>query len=330
MGLDQHVQAHQQAEGVLPSRVVDDRVVDDQPPPGRQGGVGLGQQSALLGEVPVVQDVAHDDHVGRRHGIGEEVPGGEAHAVLQAVFLHIGVEHGLHDRKVETGARQVRMRLGDRHRRPALGAADIDERLDLVPRKQRRHRVRRRQADPGHPAQEALQDLRVGIDDREQVFAAVLGLVLRQAGLQRLGQPVPEPVEPLVGHFQDAADIAGLGPIQVQRGLRRIGVGAGRIPVQHAERHQRVEEVTRRARVQLQAPGQFLQRLGTAAQLREHAQFDGAQQRLGAPEAPAELHDPFGGHRARIVHASLLTAPPRRNGPPGRRLCQTSFVERVR
>ena len=61
------------AEGVRGALVVDDGVVDDQRPALGQGVIGLAQQSLLLGEIPVVEDVSHDQDVRTRQGIGEEV-----------------------------------------------------------------------------------------------------------------------------------------------------------------------------------------------------------------------------------------------------------------
>ena len=61
--LDQHVEAHQQAEGVVAALVVDDRVVDDQRAAVGQRVMSLLEQHPLLVEIPVVEDVTHHEHV---------------------------------------------------------------------------------------------------------------------------------------------------------------------------------------------------------------------------------------------------------------------------
>ena len=68
----------------------------------------------------------------------------------------------------------------------------------------------------------------------------------------------PERIQPLVRHFQNAADVGRLLPVE-----KEIGLGGVRILVararEKAERDQRVEEVARRARVQAQTPAERLE-----------------------------------------------------------------------
>ena len=61
----------------------------DQCAAGWQGGVGLGQQPAFLLQVPIVQDVAHDQHVGARQRVLEEVPRLETDAVGDALLADV-------------------------------------------------------------------------------------------------------------------------------------------------------------------------------------------------------------------------------------------------
>jgi hypothetical protein len=120
----------------------------------------------------------------------------------------------------------------------------------------------------------------------------VLGLVLKLAGPERLGERTPQAVEARTGHFHDAADIGRLGAVEKQVGLERIRVDAV-IAVQQFQRDQRIEKIARRARMQ---PKPVLQRrkVGrSAGQCTEHTEFDGAQKRLRGPEAQANLHDMF-------------------------------------
>ncbi len=82
--LDQHVQAHHQPERVLRSVVVDDRLVDDQGAARGHGVEGLPDQHLLRRQIPVVQDVAHQDHIGLWQRFLEEVSGHELDAILDA------------------------------------------------------------------------------------------------------------------------------------------------------------------------------------------------------------------------------------------------------
>ena len=72
--LDEHVETHQQTECVLTPVIVDDRFMNDKRPTCGQGVERLLEQLTLLIEIPVVQDVAHDEHVGMRQRVGEEIP----------------------------------------------------------------------------------------------------------------------------------------------------------------------------------------------------------------------------------------------------------------
>ena len=67
-GFDEHVEAHEEAEGVLGAVVVDDAFVDDEGAAGGEGVVGFADEHLLFVEVPVVQDVAHHDDVGLGDG----------------------------------------------------------------------------------------------------------------------------------------------------------------------------------------------------------------------------------------------------------------------
>ena len=97
----------------------------------------------------------------------------------------------------------------------------------------------------------------VGVDRLEQVPAG-LRLVLRLAGAQALRERVPEPEQPRVQHLQQAALVAGLGAVEEEVRLGRVAVLAV-LALEHPERHQRVEEVARAARVKAEA---LAQRLG--------------------------------------------------------------------
>ena len=63
--LDEHVQAHEQPEGVLRPVIVDDGFVDNQGASLGQRVMGFFEERQLLLDVPVVKDVPHDEDVRR-------------------------------------------------------------------------------------------------------------------------------------------------------------------------------------------------------------------------------------------------------------------------
>jgi len=69
----QHVQAHKEAHGVLAPFVVDHSLINDQRPAPRKRGKSLLKQHAFLRQIPVMENVAHDEDIGRRQRIGEEI-----------------------------------------------------------------------------------------------------------------------------------------------------------------------------------------------------------------------------------------------------------------
>src|SRR5215469_5619317 len=61
--LDEHVQAHQETEGIGSPLIVDDRIVSDECAPFRNGLICFADQHLLLFNVPVMENVTHHDHV---------------------------------------------------------------------------------------------------------------------------------------------------------------------------------------------------------------------------------------------------------------------------
>ena len=70
----------------------------------------------------------------------------------------------------------------------------------------------------------------------------------------------------MVRHLEDAADVGRLLPIEEEIGLGRVGVLLA-VALQEAERHEGIEEVARRTRVQPQASAERVEVLGTVRQL---------------------------------------------------------------
>ena len=63
-GFDQHVQTQHEAKGIAAAIVIDDGLVHDDGPAGREGVVSPPEQEHFLLQVPVVQDMPIHHHVG--------------------------------------------------------------------------------------------------------------------------------------------------------------------------------------------------------------------------------------------------------------------------
>src|SRR3954451_9039470 len=144
------------------------------------------------------------------------------------------------------------MRVGTRDLsgEPALSAADVGEGLELAPRKGGRDGARGRAAEARQGGKELLEAGGVLVENPKEIGLAVAALVLRQPGLQRLGEVAPEAVEPRVHHLKHAAAISGLIAVEIEFGLGCVGVAPIGAALQHAERDERVEEVAGTALVQ--------------------------------------------------------------------------------
>jgi hypothetical protein len=127
------------------------------------------------------------------------------------------------------------------HRHAALSPAHVDERAVLPPWERLRHSAPRAQAQPSHGLEKSPEFLRIAIDCFKEV-TSLFSLVLWHAGAEALSERIPEAEEPLVRHFEDAADVSWLISVEEEIGLRRVAVLAG-FPVEHAERHERVQEI---------------------------------------------------------------------------------------
>ena len=135
----QHVEADQKRRDALAAIIVDQHFISDERAARGKGVVRLLNEGLLGFEVPIMQHVAHDDHVHLGQGIGEEASRLETQAILKAVRGGVFLEDGFDLRQVEADAVQVRLRRGDLHRRAALGAADVGEGLVILPGKLLRH-----------------------------------------------------------------------------------------------------------------------------------------------------------------------------------------------
>jgi hypothetical protein len=233
----------------------------------------------------------------------KKLPASKRQALLEPMPGDVTLEHGLHRLQVEAIAGQMRMPAGDLDGQRSFGAAEVGEGLVLPPWERRRDGPRRRQADARHGAEEHLEPPRVGVDGLERIGATAAGLVLRRAGDQRFREIAPEAVQAPVHHLEDAADVRRLGAIEIVLRLGRVGIPTVRQPLQHAERHEGIEEVARGALMQADAPADLVEACRPGlGQDREHPELDRAQEGLRAPERGSELQDSVRGNRRHLRH----------------------------
>jgi hypothetical protein len=80
VGFDEHIEAHEESEGVLRAIVVDDGVVSDECSAFGECFIGFADEQFFLFQVPVVEDVSHHDDVDLGQRIGEEAACAETEA----------------------------------------------------------------------------------------------------------------------------------------------------------------------------------------------------------------------------------------------------------
>ena len=151
-------------------------------------------------------------------------PRRRADAVLQPGGGDVLLRDRFDGRQIEGDALEMRMSLRDFDAEQAGRAADVAERLEFREIKLLRERLEVDAREAGHRAHELLQPGQVRVELLEHALLAVLDLVLRLAGAQRLGQIVPELEEPRVEHDQDAADVTRAGFVEEQRAFRRVEI----------------------------------------------------------------------------------------------------------
>ena len=145
-----------------------------------------------------------------------------------------------------------------------------------------------------HRVHELLEPGGIAVKLLEHVLAAVLDLVLWRAGLQRLGQVAPEPVEPGVDHLEEAADVGRTLVIEESSRLGAVAIAARSpiaVPFENPQCDQRVEEVMDRARMETHPCAEFLTCHRAAAEVTEEVELDCGQQGLGRPETHADVQD---------------------------------------
>src|SRR6516162_3327476 len=84
----QHVQTHEQAEDVFAAFVVDHGVVNDHCASAWDCLERFAEQCSLSIDIPIMQDMAHDDDVSLRQRVGKEVSRHKSHAVRQLLACY--------------------------------------------------------------------------------------------------------------------------------------------------------------------------------------------------------------------------------------------------
>src|SRR5437773_172660 len=300
--LDQHVQAHKKPESIPPPIVIDDRVEHDERPAVRKRLVRLRDEPPLFVEVPVVEDVSHDENIPLWERIREEVPRLEAKPLLQTERGNVLFEDGANAGQVVPNPGQVRMGEGELYGKPALRGAQVDERAVVPPRELLRYCDGEPHAEPRHSLEKRLQAGGVRVEGREQVLS-FLDLVLGPPGPQGLRKGPPEGVQTGIRHLEHPTEVRRLRSVEEQFRVRRVLV-ASVMPLEHVEGYKGIEKVPRPPRVQ---PEAFRKGFGAEGSLREfceHAELHRRQQDLRSPETQPEVHQPI--RRRSFAHAIHL------------------------
>src|SRR6201996_6398149 len=300
---DEHVEAHEKAEGVLRAVVVDDALVDENCTACRDRVVGFAQKHLFGVEIPVVKDVAHHHDIGLRDRCVEEAAGLEVNARREAVGSDVFLEDGADRGQIEADA--LKMRMGERDLRDevALCSAYVDDRLVLLPGKLTRDRQVGSVTDAGHRAQEVAEAIGLSVERFEGIVAAVARFVLGFACAERGGEVAPEMVETGVGHLEQATDVGGLVLVEKVGGARGVGV-VSVVALEAVEGDESVEEVAGRARMKADAAADAGEGLRTICEHGEELEFNSAEQDLGGKEAGAQLEQVVRNrafHRARFL-----------------------------
>ena len=175
-------------------------------------------------------------------GSVEEVPRHELQPVVDPQRCRVLLEDRPDLGQVETQAGEMRMRERHLRREIALRRSHVDEAAILAPGKLLGDGEIGPAAHTRHGPQEFLEPRRVRVERGEQRLTATLQFVLGQPGPQTLSQPAPEPVEPVVRHFENAADVRGFALVEEALGRRRVAIDPVDT-IQEAHGDERIEKV---------------------------------------------------------------------------------------
>src|SRR5215208_5442725 len=105
---DQHVQRHDETEGVLPALIVDYVLDGDQRAADWQRAVSLGDQHLLVLEIPVVKNHSHRDDVRFGKLVREKVDGLSDDPAAKITLLQPPFRDRLHNGKIARPALHMR------------------------------------------------------------------------------------------------------------------------------------------------------------------------------------------------------------------------------
>jgi hypothetical protein len=117
----------------LAAIIIDDGVVNDDCAAFRKGSEYLAEKRLFLVKVPIVEDVTHDDDIGFRQRVLEEIASVKSHSMLQPAVSNKFLEDGFDGGEVETDTVEVGMGAGKSGGNHALSRAKIHERLVILP-----------------------------------------------------------------------------------------------------------------------------------------------------------------------------------------------------
>ena len=140
----------------------------------------------------------------------DETAGGKFHTAGKSVGLDVFFENWPHLGQIKSSS--LEMRIGQCHLRDqiTLGGSDIDGSVIFAPRELACDCQVGAAAHSRHGFQELFQPGRIGVEGHERVGAAIFDFVLRKSSSEGGGEMAPKGIEPVVGHFQNAANVGRL------------------------------------------------------------------------------------------------------------------------
>ena len=185
------------------------------------------------------------------------------------------------------------MRMGecDPHRQRALGAAEIGEGREALPRETGRKQGDFTGGDARHSGKERLQRDGVAVEDIEELVLVVLFDSRGNTRPQEIVQAGPQVVEPRAREFHQAADVGRLLAVEERRCPKGVRIPARLVAPKQPRGDQCVECGGCGPRVPPQSLGQLPRRHRPLRQKGEHTSFDGGHDQPGRPERHPALHD---------------------------------------
>ena len=176
--LDQHIETHQETEGIVSTLIVDQTLEDDVGSSLGQGLVRFADQHLLIFQRPVMQDMPHDDHFSLWKRLVEEISSLELEAVRQSMGRHILLKNGTNHGQIKISALQVGVSLCQGHRRTPLGTSDIHEGLVLLPGEFFRDGHSCTHAESCHRSHEQAQPIGIPVDTFKEAALTRLDFIL--------------------------------------------------------------------------------------------------------------------------------------------------------